>query len=325
MTDLSTRYLGLGLRSPVIVSSSGLTDSIDKLKAAEDNMAGAVVLKSLFEEQINHEAGRLHLSSDYPEASDYISAYTKAHSLEKYLNLIREAKESLEIPVIPSINCISSDNWTDFARHIERAGADALEVNVFYLPVDKKTNSAAAEKVYFDLIEKVKKTIAIPVAIKVGPRFSNLLYMADQFYNRGVEGIVMFNRFFEPDIDVNSMSITPAAVFSNPDDKRHVVRWVAMVDAMVEKLSIGASTGVHSGHDVVKYLLAGADAVQVCSVLYQQGIEYMKEIHESLTRWMEQKEYDSVESFRGILNYKNIAEPGKYERAQFMKYFSSYE
>jgi dihydroorotate dehydrogenase (fumarate) len=325
MSNLSTRYLGLELRSPVIVSSSGLTDSLEKLKAAEDNMAGAVVLKSLFEEQINHEAGRLQHSSDYPEASDYISAYTKAHSLDNYLKLIGEAKASLDIPVIPSINCISSDEWTDFARNIENAGADALEINVFYLPTDKNIGSAEAEKLYFDLIERVKRTITIPVAIKVGPRFSNLLYMADQFYNRGVEGIVMFNRFFEPDIDVNTINITPAAVFSNSDDKRHVLRWVAMVDAMVEKISIAASTGVHSGQDVAKFILAGADAVQVCSVLYRNGIEYLTDIHDSLNRWMEQKEFASVDSFRGKLNYKNIPEPGKYERAQFMKYFSSYE
>jgi dihydroorotate dehydrogenase (fumarate) len=325
MSNLSTRYLGLDLRSPVIVSSSGLTDSLDKLKAAEDNLAGAVVLKSLFEEQINHEAGRLQLSSDYPEASDYISAYTKAHSLDNYLKLIQEAKASLEIPVIPSINCISSDDWTDFARHIENAGADAIEINVFYLPTDTKVGSGEAEKLYFDLIERIKRTVTIPVAIKIGPRFSNLLYMADQFYNRGVEGIVMFNRFFEPDIDVNTINITPAAVFSTPDDKRHVLRWVAMVDAMVEKISIAASTGVHSGQDVAKYILAGADAVQVCSALYRHGIEYLTDINDSLNRWMEQKEFASVDSFKGKLNYKNINEPGRYERAQFMRYFSSYE
>jgi len=325
MTSLKSKYIGLDLRNPLIVSSSGLTDNIDKLKSAEDNMAGAVVLKSLFEEQINYQAGTLQPSSDYPEASDYIAYYTKSHSLDNYLNLIRQAKESLDIPVIPSINCVTSDDWINFARNIERAGADALEVNVFFLPVDKNMNPANAEKLYFDLIEKLKKTITIPVSIKLGQRFTNLLYLADQLYNRGVEGVVLFNRFYEPDIDINTLNITPAAVFSTPEDKRYVLRWVGMVDAIVDKISIAASTGVHSGHDAIKYLLAGADAVQVCSILYKNGIEHLATMVDSLERWMEKKGYQSVNDFRGILNYRNIAEPNKYERSQFMRYFSSYE
>lgn len=325
MTSLKTKYIGLELRNPLMVSSSGLTDSIDKLKVAEDNMAGAVVLKSLFEEQINYQAGSLQSSSDYTEASDYIAYYTKAHALENYLNLIRKAKESLEIPVIPSINCISSNDWINFARNIEEAGADALEINVFFLPRDKKMNPVDAEKLYFDLIEKLKRMIRIPVAIKLGQRFTNLLYVADQLYNRGVEGVVLFNRFYEPDIDINTLNITPASVFSTPEDKRYVLRWVSMVDAIVDRLSIAASTGVHSGNDAIKYILAGADAVQVCSVLYKSGIEYLKDMVAALESWMDSKGYKTVDEFRGILNYSNISEPGKYERSQFMKYFSSYE
>ena len=216
MSSLKTKYLGLTLKNPLIVSSSGLTDSIDKLKAAEDNMAGAVVLKSLFEEQINYQAGNLSKDHNYPEANDYISYYTKSHSLDNYMNLIRQAKESLEIPVIPSINCVSSEDWINFAKNIEDAGADALEINVFFLPLDRKMTSASAEKLYFDLIEKLKTRVSVPVAIKLGPRFSNLMYMTDQIRNRGIEGVVMFNRFFEPDIDINSLNITPATVFSSP-------------------------------------------------------------------------------------------------------------
>lgn len=325
MTSLKSKYLGLDLRNPLIVSSSGLTDSIDKLKDAEDNMAGAVVLKSLFEEQINYQAGTMQSSSDYPEASDYIAYYTKSHSLDNYLNLIRQAKESLEIPVIPSINCVSSDDWINFARNIENAGADALEINVFFLPLEKKMTPAEAEKLYFDLIEKIKRTISIPVAIKLGQRFTNLLYIVDQFYNRGVDGVVLFNRFYEPDIDINSMNITPASVFSAPEDKRYVMRWIGMVDAIVDKISLAASTGVHTGDDAIKYLLAGADAVQVCSILYRNGIEHMAEMVKSLETWMESKDFKSVSDFRGKLNYRNIGEPTRYERSQFMKYFSSYE
>ena len=325
MSNLNTKYLGFNLRSPLIVSSSGLTDNIDKLKAAEDNMAGAVVLKSLFEEQINHQAGSLHSTSDYPEATDYINSYTKSHSLDLYLNLISQAKKSLDIPIIPSINCITSDDWISFAKSIEGAGADALEINVFFLPIDKNMSSSEAEKLYFTLIEKLKKSINIPIVLKLGQRFSNLLNLVDQFYNRGIEGVVLFNRFYEPDIDINSLNITPASVFSSPEDKRYVLRWIGMIDSIVPKIDIAASTGVHTGHDAVKYLLAGADAVQVCSILYRNGIEYLSEMNEMIKVWMEQKEFKSISDFKGKLNYSNISEPTRYERAQFMKYFSSYE
>lgn len=325
MSDLKCKYLGLDLRSPLIVGSSGLTDNIDKLKAAEDNMAGAVVLKSLFEEQINFQSGALHSTSDYPEATDYINSYTKSHSLDLYLDLIAKAKQKLSIPVIPSINCISSNDWINFARSIESAGADALEINLFFLPTDKKMSSTQAEKLYLDLIERLKKTISIPVSLKLGQRFSNLLHLVDQFYNRGVEGVVLFNRFYEPDIDINSLNITPAAVFSSPDDKRYVLRWIGMVDAIVDKIDLAASTGVHSGQDAIKYILAGADAVQVCSILYRNGIEHLQEMTQAIHTWMDQKEFKSISDFKGRLNYNNISEPARYERSQFMKYFSSYE
>jgi len=325
MASLTTKYLGLELNSPLIISSSGLTDNLDKLRLAEDSGAGAVVLKSLFEEQINHQASLLAESTDYPEASDYVSYYTKSHSLDNYLKLIVSAKESLNIPVIPSINCITQEDWISFAARIEEAGADALEINVFYLPVDKNVTPATAEKLYFDLIQKVRKIIKIPIAVKLGQRFSNLLNLVDQIYKRGVNGVVLFNRFFEPDIDINTMNISPASVFSTPEDKRYVIRWVAMIDAMIEKIDIAASTGVHSGEDAVKYLLSGADVVQVCSVLYKNGIEYLKKMNKSISKWMDQKGFENIESFRGKLNYGSIAEPGKYERAQFMRYFSAYE
>lgn len=324
MANLSTSYLGLKLSSPLILSSSGLTDSIDKLKIAQDSGAGAAVLKSLFEEQINFQAGKLAESSDYPEAADYINYYTRSNSLETYLKLIKDAKSEVSIPVIPSINCVSSKEWIEFARNIEREGADALEINMFFMPVDKKLSPQDAEKVYFDLIEKLVSTLSIPVSIKLGQRFSNLLNLVDRFYNRGVKGVVLFNRFYEPDIDINSMSITPAAVFSSESDRRYVLRWIAMVDAFIKDIDLAATTGVHSGHDAVKYLLAGADAVQVASVLYSKGIEYVAEMNAAILSWMDDKGFSSVDSYRGKLNYKNIEDPEKYERAQFMKYFSSY-
>lgn len=323
--NLETNYLGLKLRNPLIISSSGLTDSLDKIKSAAEYGAGAVVLKSIFEEQINYQAGMLSASSDYPEASDYISYYTKTHSLDNYLKLITSAKEATDIPVIPSINCISADDWINFAKNIESAGADALEVNMLFLPVDKTTTPANAEKLYFELVERLRDTLKIPFAIKLGQRFTNLFYMIDQLYNRGTNGVVLFNRFFEPDIDINSMNIIPASVFSNPDDKRNVLRWIAMASAVNQTMSLSASTGVHSGEDVVKFLLAGADTIQVCSVLYKKGHEYIKEIISFVETWMKSKNYFNVNDFRGKLNYKNFKDAKKYERSQFMKYFSAYE
>jgi dihydroorotate dehydrogenase (fumarate) len=325
MDKLRTTYLGLPVSSPLIVSSSSLTSTPDRLKEAEDSGAGAVVLKSLFEEQINFFANTLSESSSYPEADDYIAYYTRSKSVEEYLSLIKTAKESLDIPVIPSINCISAGGWIDFAKHIASAGADALEVNVFYLPVDSSTTSADAEKLYFNLIEKLVKTINIPVVIKMGPRFSNILYMVDQFYRRGVRGVVLFNRFYEPDIDIDSMTIVPASVFSVESEKRYVLRWVAMASALDIKLDISASTGVHSGNDAVKYLLAGADTVQVCSALYNNGVGYLKKMNRQIEEWMGKKGFNHIEDFRGSLNYLNFEKPSVFERTQFMKYFSSHE
>lgn len=323
MEKLSVKYLGIELKSPLIVGSSRLTSTIGNLKEAEDNGAGAVVLKSLFEEQIMYHIRNLTSSTGYPEADDYISFYAKSQSVDKYLSLIRKAKETLGIPVIPSINCYSSGGWTEFAKNIADAGADAIEINVFFLPVDRKKSSAECEKVYFDLIEKLKKTVKIPVALKIGFRFSNILYMVDQFYMRGVEGVVMFNRFYEPDFDINKLEVIPASIFSKEIERRYVLRWIGMTSAQKLKISISASTGVHSGQDAVKYLLAGADSVQVCSVLYDKGIPFIKTMNNQIVEWMDRNKFRNVSDFRGKLNYGNYEKPAVFERTQFMKYFSS--
>ena len=325
MEKLKTTYLGLPLTSPLIVSSSSLTSTPDRLREAEDSGAGAVVLKSLFEEQINFYSNTLSENESYPEADDYISYYTRSRGVDEYLNLIRTAKESLGIPVIPSINCISAKGWVDFAKNIASAGADALEINVFFLPTDSKTSSADAEKLYFTLIEKLVKIIDIPVVIKIGQRFSNILYIIDQFYRRGVKGVVMFNRFYEPDIDIETMNIVPSSVFSTESERRYVLRWIAMASAMNIKIDISASTGAHSGDDAIRYLLAGADSVQVCSVLYNNGLGYLKKMNRQMADWMERKGFRGIEDFRGRLNYLNFENPVVFERTQFMKYFSSHE
>lgn len=323
MGKLDVKYLGLNLRSPLIVSSSRLTSTPGLLKEAEDCGAGAVVLKSLFEEQINHYISTFESSSGYPEADDYLAGYLKSNSVEEYLNLVRKAKEILSIPVIPSINCFSSEGWTGFAKNIAEAGADALEINVFFLPTDRKKTSAEAEKIYFDLIEKLRKTVKIPIAIKLGFRFSNILYMIDQFYMRKIEGVVMFNRFYEPDINIDKIDIVPAPVFSTDSERRLVIRWVAMASAQDIRMDISASTGVHSGADAIRYLLAGAHTVQVCSVLYEKGLPFLKEMNSKIESWMERNRFGSIADFRGRLNYRNYHKPVVYERTQFMKYFSS--
>jgi len=305
MEKLTTNYLGLTLKSPVIISSSRLTSTIENLREAEECGVGAVVLKSLFEEQIMHHIGSLSSSPAYPEADDYIAYYTKSHSVDEYLSLIRNGKKYLSIPVIPSINCFSSEGWIDFAVNIAEAGADALEVNVYFMPLDRKRSAADAEKIYFELIEKLRAKVKIPISIKIGSRF------------------VMFNRFYEPDIDVNTMQIVPASIFSSSDERRNVLRSVAMASAQDIKIDISASTGAHSSDDIIRYLLAGADTVQVCSVLYQKGIKYLKTMNEELSEWMGKNSFRDIDGFRGKLNWKNYDKPAVFERMQFMKYFSS--
>ncbi|HNW56350.1 MAG TPA: dihydroorotate dehydrogenase-like protein [Bacteroidales bacterium] len=323
MEKLTTNYLGFTLKSPLIVSSSRLTSTIENLKEAEENGAGAVVLKSLFEEQIINHISKLSTATGYPEADDYIAYYTKSHSVNEYLDLIKDAKKCLKIPVIPSINCFSSKGWTDFARNIAESGADAIEINVFYLPVDRKKSSADCEKIYFELIEKLKAKIKIPIVLKIGYKFSNILYMIDQFYMRGVEGVVLFNRFYEPDIDVKKMEIIPSSIYSTPSERRYVLRSIAMVSAQDIKMDISASTGVHSGEDAVRYILAGADSVQVCSVLYQKGIPFLKTMNQQIEEWMTTHNFRSIDDFRGRMNWLNYEKPAVYVRTQFMKYFSS--
>lgn len=325
MEKLTTKYLGLTLRSPVIAGSSKLTSTIEHLREAEAVGAGAVVLKSLFEEQINFHINQVPAAPGYPEADDYVANYLRSNSVEEYLSLIRQAKKELLIPVIPSINCYTSQGWTDFAKEIAAAGADAIEINMFFLPTDRKMTSAGSEKSYFDLIEKLKKAVKIPVSLKIGYRFSNILYMIDQFYMRGVEGVVMFNRYFEPDFDIDKLEVVPASVFSHSTEKRYVLRWIGMASAQNLKINISASTGVQNGDDVIKYLLAGADSVQVCSILYSKGLQHIRTMNSQIAAWMDKHQFKSIDDFRGKLNYANYKRPGVFERTQFMKYFSSHE
>jgi dihydroorotate dehydrogenase (fumarate) len=325
MVNLHTKYLGLELKNPLIVSSSGLTSSIEKLKKIEKCGAGAAILKSLFEEQINFEASKLLNFNDYPEAADYIENYSKSFSLDNYLNVIEEAKKTISIPVIASINCIDEVEWIDFAKKIENAGADALEINIQIIPTDRNLSSAKVEEQYFNIISKVNKIIKIPFSVKIGYYFSNLLYFIDQIAANGAKGVVMFNRFYEPDIDIDNLSIKSAEVFSNANEYKNTLRWIAIASASIKNFDFSASTGIQDGKSAIKMLLAGASTFQVCSVLYKKGVEEIQNILAFITDWANRQSYSSIEDFRGIMNYKNIENPSTYERVQFMKYFSNIE
>lgn len=323
MADLNIKYLGLDLRNPIIVSSSGLSDSVEKIVEIEKAGAGAVVLKSLFEEQLKYEAGQYMDYNDYPEAADYILNYTKDNSVDTYLSLIEEAKKEVGIPVIASVNCTSSNEWVNFSRKFEQAGADALEVNVFILPSDKNAPSFEYENVYLELVEKLKGVISIPISFKLSRQFSNLPGMVNQLYNRKLDGVVLFNRFYEPDIDINKLKMTSAEVFSTPSEIRQTLRWVGIISDQITKIDIAASTGVHNGAAAIKLLLAGANAIQVCSVLYKKGVPFLGTIIDELSEWMDKNSFQTVEDFRGKLSYSKIKDPSLYERSQFMRYFSN--
>ncbi len=320
MSQLETTYLGLKLRNPVIVGSSGLTSSIDKIKKIEEKGAGAIVLKSIFEEQIKFEAGKMANGSDSPEALDYVNYYVKNNKIQEYIDLIKKAKQEVKIPVIASINCVSSKEWTGFAKSIEEAGADAIEINVFILPNDRNATAEKYENIYFELAEKLKGTLKIPFAFKLGSHFTNLVGFIQKL---NVPGVVLFNRFYAPDIDIDNMKLIAAEVFSSPADIRNSLRWVGIISSKISDLDIAASTGVHDGKAVIKQILAGANAVQVCSTLYKNGIDHLESIIKEIEEWMDKHGYNNIDEFRGKMSYAKIDDPLVYERSQFMKYFSS--
>ena len=329
MINLETTWMGLKLRNPIIAGSSGLTNSLDNILEMERNGVGAVVLKSLFEEQIRHHirASIEHSSSEvyYPEAEDYIRAYTQGNVEGVYLDLIRNVKQATNIPIIASINCISGSNeWVEYSKKIESAGADGLELNVFVLPSDVNRKSEENEKIYFDVIEKVTKAINIPVSLKISYYFSALGEFVKRLSWTDIKSITLFNRFFAPDIDIENLEVKSSFVFSNPSDIAISLKWIALLSPHV-KCDLAASTGVHDGKSVIKELLAGAQVVQIASVLYKKGFKEISLMLDELTEWMERKNFNSIDEFRGKLSIENYENPAIYERVQFMKHFSGIE
>jgi dihydroorotate dehydrogenase (fumarate) len=322
MIDLSTTYAGLELKTPIIVSSSGLTNSIERIRKIASAGAGAAVMKSLFEEQILHEIGNMADGTDYPEAEDYLRTYARENSLDNYLKTIKEAKENVDIPIFASINCVSSDEWVDFTREIESAGADGIELNIYFLPINKDKDPREYEHAYLSLVTQVKEKTKLPLVVKVGAGFTNITWLVSQLYRRGASAVVLFNRFYAPDINTDTLTFGSAEVLSSPNDIRDSLRWTGIVSSQVKEIDLASSTGVHSGMAVVKQLLAGATAVQVCSVLYRNGVDYIRDMVTEVKKWMDKYDYQKISDFRGKLNYGNLKDPSVYERAQFIKYFS---
>ncbi len=326
MANLETTYLGLKLKNPLVAASSGLTSSIEKIKELAEAGIGAIVLKSIFEEQINNEVSsvmRSQPNNTYPEAEDYIKNYLRDNTVTKHLELLKKAKEAVDVPIIASINCVTSAEWTSFAKDFEEAGADAIELNIFYLPTDRNEKPGLVEQLYLDVLQKVKKEVKIPVSVKFGVHHSNIIGMADKLKSAGATGIVMFNRFYEPDINLEKLELTASEVFSSPADLRRSLRWVGIISSSVTQLDIAASTGIHDGDAVIKQLLAGAQVAQLCSTLYINGAKTVTTMLEELNSFMKKWNFKKIDDFRGRLSYKNIPDPLVYERSQFMKYFSN--
>lgn len=325
MTTLETSYMGLKLKNPIVVASSGLTNSVVKIKDLENAGAGAVVLKSIFEEQINNEVNHL-INRDpqnlYPEAEDYIWNYTRNNSITHHLNLLSEAKKETEIPIIASINCMSASEWTVFAKEFENAGADALELNLFFVPTDRNKSAVEIEQLYYRILSEVKKNVRIPVSVKIGFYYTNLVSMADKLVANGADALVLFNRFYEPDINIEKLELSASEVFSSPQDIRRSMRWIGLISSQLPKVEIAAATGIHDGEAVIKQLLAGAQVTQICSTVYINGTQIISGMLSDLKAFMKKWNFKKIDDFRGRLSYKNIPDPMLYERAQFMKYFS---
>jgi dihydroorotate dehydrogenase (fumarate) len=326
MANLETRYMGLTLKSPVIVSSSGISNSISKVKEAEKYGAGAIVLKSIFEEQIDMEADVLQSKgTESSESFDYLQHYVTSNNLETYYQHIKAVKDAVKIPVFASINCHSNKKWIEFTQNFEKAGADGIELNIYILPVDRNKDGRDFEKNYIEIVKQVVKKTKIPVAVKLTYQLTNPLNMIDQFQSVGAKSVVLFNRFYEPDIDIEKLDMVNSHVFSSEADLRFALRWTAIAHDKVKGIDIAASTGVHNAASAIKLILAGANAVQVCSAIYQKGMGEIEKINSGIEFWMLRKGFDSIESFRGLMSYKSIPNPEVYQRSQFMKYFSNFE
>ena len=325
MIDIKTQYAGLTLRNPLIVGSSGLTNNPERNKEFEKAGAGAIVLKSLFEEQIEMQSDSLMQDSDYPEAADYIRGYVKANQVNNYLELIKKTKEQCTIPIIASINCYTDSEWIDFAKKIEEAGADALEINILALQSELQYTYGSFEQRHIDILRRIKQTVNIPVIMKLGDNLTNPVVLIDQLYANGAAAVVLFNRFYQPDINIEKMEHISGEIFSNASDLANPLRWIGIASAVVDKIDYAASGGVANAESVVKAILAGASAVEVCSAVYLNTNAFIGEANRFLSAWMERKGFENIAQFKGKLNIKDIKGVNTFERTQFLKYFGKKE
>lgn len=328
MQNLETKFFGLNLKNPIVAGSSGLTNSVQEIKALEKAGASAVVLKSIFEEEIRIETeknlNKMVVSGFvYPETMNFFEYDDMKDPVGDYLQFIRDLKKEVSIPIIASINCVTSQQWTYFAKNIQQAGADAIELNIFSLPSDSKRSSLEIEELYFEIIKEVKSQVTIPVNIKISYFSANLRGLIEKLSKTGIAGITMFNRFYSPDIDIEKMEITSSNILSNKSEITIPLRWIGIMHNRVD-CDLAASTGVHDSEGVIKQILAGANAVQIASTIYKNGPEQITKMLNELKKWMGVNEFNSINDFKGKLSQAKQVNPAAYERVQFMKYFREY-
>jgi len=327
--DLSTTYLGLSLKNPLVPSSSPMMRKLDQIKRMEDAGAGAIVLHSLFEEEIRQASQEFDHYLNYGaqsfwEALSYFPEVELRIGPDSYLDHIRKVKAAVSIPVIGSLNGISTGGWVNYAKKIQDAGADALELNMYYVAADPTQTSADVEQMYLDLVREVKANLRIPVAVKIGHHFSAFANMAYKFDNAGVDGLVVFNRFYQPDFDLENLEVVSDLNLSSPYELRLRLRWVAILYGRV-KADLAVTGGVHSAQDVIKSMMAGANVAMVTSALLQRGTGHVRQVLADLQKWMEEHEYESIQQMRGSMSYKSVAQPVAFERANYMRVLRSYE
>lgn len=328
--DLSTRYLGLPLANPVVPSSSPLMRKLDYIKRMEDAGASAIVLHSLFEEEIRYASQQLDHYLNYGTES-FAEAITYLPDLpsysvgpEGYLDYIRKVKSAVHIPVIGSLNGVSTGGWIEYARKIEQAGADALELNMYYVAADPSQTSADVEQMYLDLVREVKSHLRIPVAVKLGHHFTAFAYMAQRLAEAGADGLVLFNRFYQPDFDLENLDVVSDLNLSSSYELRLRLRWVGLLYGRV-KADLAVTGGVHTAQDVLKAMMAGANVAMLTSALLEQGPDYIKTILDNLATWMEEHEYESIQQMRGSMSHRNVEQPAAFERANYMRVLRAYE
>lgn len=321
MVDISTSFVGLQLKSPIIVGSSGLTRSVDKVKAFAEAGAGAVILKSLFEEQIEAQVASLSEHNDYTEGAEYLAHYVRAEEIGQYLELIKKYKASLDIPVIASVCCMRSESWYDFALQIQEAGADALEVNIMKVETDLFYNPTVAEQGYITLLQELKQRLRIPIIIKLSRYHTALPSLVDKLRAAGASAVTLFNRTYQTDINLDTEELSSGDVFSHKGDFAETLRFTAIVSGAIKGIEISASTGIYTWEEVTKALLAGAETTQMATVLYKEGATAIATALEGLKAWMDEHGYLSIDELRGRLNAAQTGQSNTYERVQFMRYF----